>query len=124
MFIAIHNLHMMDVVALANTETVTSLKGPYIIIGTREQKGIQGIARCIDLIAKEREMGIVGIPLQHELARWCPSGSQIEAVFILGGTSLAETSGMAGCIAFVIVAVKQHQAELISSPEAGSMDSS
>ena len=95
-------------------KAIKSLHIPPIIIYAHTRKCIEGFAGSTDQIAFPRKKGIVGIALDYDATGRTPRDAAIESVFILDGRSFAETARMEGCIAAVIIAVQDHETQLVS----------
>ena len=66
-------------------------------------------------------MCVVHISLKVPTTQGLPRSTQIDAVLILYAATLPETVGMLCCIALVVVAVQQHQRQLVGDLAVGCM---
>ena len=66
MVVAIVESGFLCIVALGEMQSVIAIKHPIAALPLASYLGIEGIARCADLIACPSKVGIVGIYLQQK----------------------------------------------------------
>lgn len=101
------------VVFFANMKPIACRDAQIFPLVECREMSIESVGGEINLIACPREISVVGISHEGELARGVPFGSQINSAFVLYVGTFAERLCVKGDVSIAVEALEDHQRQVV-----------